>query len=41
MAAIRPPATPRSRSAFAVLVDDGAALEEEIEGLGHSNMPPL
>jgi hypothetical protein len=27
--------------AFAVLIDDGAALENEVEASGHSNMPPL
>ena len=26
---------------FAVVIDDGAALEDQIVGLRHSNMPPL
>ena len=36
-----PAAMPRSRAAFAVVIDDGAALEDQIVGLRHSNMPPL
>ena len=28
-------------SALAVVIDDGAALQDQIEALGHSNIPPL
>ena len=36
IAAMAPSRMPTSRRAAAVLIDDGAALENEIEGLGHA-----
>ena len=38
IAAMRPPATPMSRARAAVVVDHGAALEEEVEALRHRGL---
>ena len=40
-AAMRPPAMREIAHALAVVVDDGAALEQEVVALGHSSLPPL